>query len=301
MPTQEELKTVQETLETRRQIEEIIGTPVGTVKTDFALTDDEYEKIYTEMCENESQKLEKLKKHLPIYLLISLIILAFGIVFLVFAFKYNDYLLAFGGIGIILIGIFIPVIYSPKRQQMIVNNLPSKEEYFDSLIVLRTTQWLEEAKKNNYYFDLQEQALIEKVKEHYGRVVTFKCPKQCLLVGSTEFTALRRNDSPVINCISFQIENISGIAIRTQVHEESKSTHTENKIYNNMVERFGSGVAGKKYTTETETSRTTEYLVSLSFTNRVNPYSFYIGTNENLLLSVVNIFERLTGLQAIKL
>ena len=58
MPTQEQIKVAQATLEAKQKIEEIVGSPVGTVKTYSAPTDEEYEKMYETMYEKKSKLLK---------------------------------------------------------------------------------------------------------------------------------------------------------------------------------------------------------------------------------------------------
>lgn len=286
MPTQEQLETAQATLEAKRKIEEIVGSPVGTVKTYSAPTDEEFEKMYETMYEKKSKLLKSMKKYRPLGLLSGILVILVGIALTVICIIYDmeilPYVILFLGV---VIGGGILVAFCPKSW-----NPPSKEEYFDEISVENAKKWLDEAKKNNYYFDLLEKALAGK----NAYATTLKSPHWLLAVGDTEFTVIRRDERLIVAVSSFQIEDVSGIAIQKRVQEKSVSVSTENKLYN----KYNGSTLGNKFTTETDVTRSTEYLVSFSFSNRINPYSVYVGTDSNLLLSLVNIFERITGLQA---
>lgn len=303
MPTQEELNSAHETIETRRQIEEVVGSPVGTVKTDYDIDSEEFEKEYEEFkidfaksCEKDRQTYDKIKKYRPLTLALGLLIFLVGIVLLVMGSLQNDFddMLLLSCI-LLFLGVCCTVFFSPKMHTHMLHKdqekeTPSKEERFDYVTVSHAKEWLEEAKKNNYYYDLQEQAIADK----FGKAISIIGPKWRMLVGNTEFCVLRRKDSPVVDCITFRIDDISGIAVQTQVNETSRSVRREDYFHNAGVMRE----RDKQYITTTQTSQTTQYLVTFTFRNRVNPYSVYIGDDKTLLLKTVNLFEQLTGLQS---
>lgn len=175
--------------------------------------------------------------------------------------------------------------FSPKSWEP-----PSKEDYFDEILVENATSWLKEAEKNNYYFDLMKNAIIEKKTF----TTSISGAQFLLFVGDKDFLIIGRDIQLIVSTVKSQIGNVSGITIQKKVQENSVSVNTEDKFYNEHAGKL----LGKRFVTSTEVTRTTEYLVTFSFSNRVNPYSIYIGTDSNLLLSVVNLFEQITGIQA---
>lgn len=287
MPKQEQLDAAKVALKAKGKIEEIVGSPVGTVKVYSTITDEEYEKEYEKMYEKKSKLLKNLKKFRPLGLLACILVILGGVAFMIFGIIYDmaEFAVFFVSFLCVIVGaITIPCI-SPKSWEP-----PSKEDYFDEILVENATSWLKEAEKNNYYFDLMKNAITEKKTF----TTSISGARFLLFVGNKDFLIISRDNQLIVSTVTSQIENVTGITIQKKVQENSVSVNTEDKFYNEHAGKM----FGNRFVTSTEVTRTTEYLISFNFSNRINPYSIYVGTDSNLLLSVVNLFEQITGIQA---
>lgn len=287
MPKQEQLDAAKVVLKAKGKIEEIVGSPVGTVKVYSTPTDEEYEKEYEKMYEKKSKLLKNLKKFRPLGLLAGILVILGGVALLMLGiiFGLGENGIAIGVTLCLVVGICIMVFFFPKSWEP-----PSKEDYFDEILVENATSWLKEAEKNNYYFDLMKNAITEKKTF----TTSISGARFLLFVGDKDFLIISRDNQLIVSTVTSQIENVTGITIQKKVQENSVSVNTEDKFYNEHAGKM----FGNRFVTSTEVTRTTEYLISFNFSNRINPYSIYVGTDSNLLLSVVNLFEQITGIQA---
>lgn len=113
MPKQEQLDAAKVALKAKVKIEEILGSPVGTVKVYSTPTDEEYEKMYEKMYEKKSKLLKNLKKYRPLAFTASILVILGGLALLMLGIIFGLGLdgIVIGFVLCLIVGIGIMVFF----------------------------------------------------------------------------------------------------------------------------------------------------------------------------------------------